>query len=351
MTSITSRPFGTLPNGRPVTLTTLTGPTGLSCDIADYGATLVALRVPAADGGSVDVVLGFPRLEGYLGRQPYIGATVGRVAGRIIGARMRIEGRDYSLAANAPPNHLHGGLVAFDKRLWAARRVSGANEPALRLELVSPDGEEGYPGNLHVSVTYTVTRDNTLRIRYEATTDAATPLALTNHAYFNLAGEGRGTILDHTLQVFADETAASDASMVLVGPRVAVTPANDFNRPRLLADAVPQLFHEHGDDYFVRRARPKELVTAAVLAHPTSGLAMTVRTTEDTVQVYTGKVLDGSLCGKAGGAYPTFAGLCLECQGCSGAVHSPALGDILLRPGQRYEQVTEYAFSTEQEQA
>lgn len=343
MASITTRPFGTLPDGHAVTLATLTGPTGLSCDIADCGATLVALRVPAADGGSVDVVLGFPDLAGYLAPHPYIGVTVGRVAGRIAGARMRVDDRDHELAANEPPHHLHGGRVAFDKRLWKAMPTAG-DEPSLRLELFSPDGEEGYPGNVHVAVTYTVTRDHALRIRYEATTDMATPLALTNHAYFNLAGEGRGTILDHTLEVRADETAAVDASMAPVGRRAPVTPANDFNRPRLLADAVPGLFRQHGDDYFIRRAEPRELVTAVVFAHPPSGLSMTVRTTEDTVQVYTGKVLDGSLRGKSGAAYPTHAGLCLECQGCSGAVQFPALGDIVLRPGRRYEQTTEYGF-------
>jgi aldose 1-epimerase len=199
-----------------------------------------------------------------------------------------------------------------------------------------------------VTVTYAVTQKNELIIRYEAETDQATPLSLTNHSYFNLAGEGSGDIFDHDLQVFSDEIAATDESMTLLGHRSPVAQGgNDFNEPRRLGDAIPVLLNNHGDNHFIRRSRKGELARTAVLKHPASGLTMTTLTTQDTVQVYSAAILDGTLVGKSGIPYIKHAGLCLECQGCPGAVHTPALGDIILRPGDRYDQTTVYAFSFE----
>ena len=348
--TITHRPFGNLPDGRQADLFTLSNGRGLACDITNYGGIVTAIRVTRPDQSVADVVLGFNKLEDYLGQHPFFGTLVGRVAGRISGAKFELDGREYPLAANDAPNHLHGGLNGFDKQLWQAEAAANAEEATLRLSYLSPDGEEGYPGNVRVTVTYAVTQKNELIIRYEAETDQATPLSLTNHSYFNLAGEGSGDIFNHELQVFSDEIAATDASMTLLGHRSPVAQGvNDFNQPRRLGDAIPVLFNNHGDNHFIRCSNKGELARTAVLRHPASGLTMTTLTTQETVQIYSAAILDGTLVGKSGIPYIKHAGLCLECQGCPGAVHTPALGDIILRPGDRYNHTTVYAFSFERE--
>jgi aldose 1-epimerase len=346
--TITHRHFGKLPNGRQADLFTLSNGLGLACDITNYGGIVTAIRVTRPDQSLADVVLGFNKLEDYLGPHPFFGTLVGRVAGRISGAKFLLDGDEYPLAANDAPNHLHGGLKGFDKQLWQAEAEADAEEASLRLSYLSPDGEEGYPGNVRVTVTYAVTQKNELVIRYEAETDQTTPLSLTNHSYFNLAGEGSGDIFDHVLQVFSDEIAATDASMTLLGHRAPVTPEiNDFNHPRRLGDAIPVLLKNHGDNHFIRRSNKGELARTAVLTHPASGLTLTTLTTQETVQIYSAAILDGTLVGKSGIPYIKHAGLCLECQACPGAVHTPALGDIILRPGERYDHTTVYAFSFE----
>jgi aldose 1-epimerase len=344
--SITRSPFGQLPDGRSVERFTLANSKGVECDIITYGGTVTALRVPFRVGKTVDVVLGFDRLEDYLGPHPYFGTLVGRVAGRISSGRFTIDGKEYPLALNEAPNHLHGGSQGFDKRLWNAEQLApSADEAALRLTYLSPDGEEGYPGNLRVEVTYAVTVRTELVIRYGAETDRATPLSLTNHSYFNLTGEGSGDILSQTLQVFSDEIAATDDAMTLLGTKSAVAgQGNDLNTTRLLGEAIPRLLNHHGDNHFIRRSSPGELVPAAILTDPVSGLTMTALTTQDCVQVFSATVLDGTLTGKSGRPYKKHAGLCLECQGCPGAVHTPVLGDIILRPGKRYDHTTIYRF-------
>ncbi|MFM8829432.1 MAG: aldose epimerase family protein [Spartobacteria bacterium] len=348
--TIAHRPFGNLPDGRQADLFTLSNGRGLACDITNFGGIVTAIRVTRPDHSVADVVLGFNKLEDYLGPHPFFGTLVGRVAGRISGAKFELDGREYPLAANDAPNHLHGGLKGFDKQLWQAEAAANAEEASLRLSYLSPDGEEGYPGNVRVMVTYAVTQKNELVIRYEAETDQATPLSLTNHSYFNLVGEGSGDIFEHTLQIFSDEIAATDASMTLLGHRSPVTQGvNDFNQPRRLGDAIPVLFNNHGDNHFIRRSNKGELARTAVLRHPANGLTMTTLTTQDTVQLYSAAILDGTLLGKSGIPYIKHAGLCLECQGCPGAVHTPALGDIILRPEDRYDHTTVYAFSFERE--
>jgi aldose 1-epimerase len=346
--TITHRPFGNLPDGRQADLFTLSNGLGLACDITNYGGIVTAIRVTRPDQSVADVVLGFNNLEGYLGQHPFFGTLVGRVAGRISGAKFELNGLAYPLAANDAPNHLHGGLKGFDKQLWQTEVTADAEEASLRLSYLSPDGEEGYPGNVRVTVTYAVTQKNELVIRYEAETDQATPLSLTNHSYFNLAGEGSGDIFDHVLQVFSGEIAATDESMTLLGNRAPVAQGvNDFNHPRRLGDAIPVLLNNHGDNHFIWRSSKGELARTAILSHPASGLTMTTLTTQETVQIYSAAILDGTLVGKSGIPYIKHAGLCLECQGCPGAVHTPALGDIILRPGERYNHTTVYAFSFE----
>ena len=327
---------------------TLSNGRGLSCDITNYAGIVTAIRVTRPDQSEVDVVLGFNNLEDYLGPHPCLGTLIGRVAGRISGAKFQLDGREYQLAANDAPNHLHGGPTGFDKQLWQAEPSSTAEEAVLHLRYLSPDGEEGYPGNVRVTVTYAVTQKNEFVIRYEAETDQATPLSLTNHSYFNLAGEGSGDIFDHVLQVFSDEIAATDEVMTLLGHREPVTSkVNDFNQPRRLRDAIPVLLNNHGDNYFIRHSSKGELARTSILSHPASGLTMTTLTTQETVQIYSAAILDGTLVGKCGLPYIKHAGFCLECQGCPGAVHTPALGDIILRPGERYDHTTVYAFSFE----
>jgi aldose 1-epimerase len=340
-----------LPSGEPVTAYTLTGAGGLSLTVMPFGGIVTRLFVPDRHGELADVVLGFDRLDDYLRPHPYFGAIVGRVAGRITGAKFTLDGRHYALAANESPNHLHGGVSGFDKKLWTVTfvgRQEGAT--ALRLSRVSPDGEEGYPGAVAVSVTYRVTDDNRFVFETEATTDRPTPLSLTQHSYFNLSRDG-GDVNGHELEVFADSIAAVDDSMALLGKRIAVDglPA-DFRQPRMLSDVIPRLKKSHGDLYFLsssnREPGDNPSAIAARLVEPQSGRVMTVNTDERCVQFYTGIHLNGTLIGKSGRPYGPCAGLCLECEGYPDGVNTRLLGNIVLRPGTTLRRTTEYAFTT-----
>lgn len=339
-----SRPFGCPPTGEPVELHRLTNANGMSVSILTLGGIVTALRVPDRHGELADVVLGFDTLAPYLARHPYFGAIAGRVAGRITDAAFTLDGVTYPLAANDPPNHLHGGVRGFDRHLWSASPVTrdDGNE-SLKLSRVSPDGEEGYPGNVSVTVTYALTETNALVIETEAFTDLATPFSPTHHSYFNLAGEASGSIASHLLQIHADAFAPTDAYMTLLGRREPVTPANDFRQPRRVGDAIPKLHQEHGDLYFLPG---KGLREAAILTDSTTGRQLTVSTTGDCLQFYTGRFLDGTHTGKSGRAYGPHAGLCLECHGYPDGANTPALGDIILRPGHPLRHTTVYAFTT-----
>jgi aldose 1-epimerase len=343
---MTPRLFGTLPGGEAVEAYTLANAAGASLHVITLGGTVTALRVPDRAGHLTDVVLGFDRLEACLSGHMYFGALIGRVAGRTPQGRFTIDGQTYQLACNNGPNHLHGGRVGFDRRLWTARPVArpdGAD--SLRLTYRSPDGEEGYPGNVDLAVTCTLTAANEFIIETEATVDRATPVCLTHHSYFNLAGEGSGSVEGHELEIFSDERVPFDVHMTLSGRRepVAGTPA-DFRRARRLGDALPQLFKSHGDLYLLRNAGP--IAPVARVVEPRSGRVLTVSTDEPCLQFYSAVDLDGSLVGKSGRAYGPFAGLCLECQGYADGVNHPELGDILVRPGQPQRRTTIYAFST-----
>ena len=338
--------IGALPAGQ-ITYT-LANTSGFSLPVIPYGATVTSLLVPDRHGCLADVVLGFDNLAGYLAPHPYFGAIAGRVAGRISGARFALDGHTYELAPNDPPNHLHGGRVGFNRRLWSATPLPRADGAAsLRLGYHSPDGEEGYPGRVDVAVTYTVTAGNALVMETEATTDRATPFSLTQHSYFNLAGEGTGSIEGHALQIHADDFAPTDDRMTLLGRREPVAGrGNDFNRSRRIGDALPHLFKAHGDLYFLPPLGEASPRLAAHLHEPTSGRTLTVSTTEDCLQLYTGASLDGSLTGKSGRPYGPHSGLCLECEGYPDGANTPALGDIILRPGHPLRHTTIYAFTT-----
>ncbi len=340
--------FGKTPEGMPVELYVLKNGR-MTVKVMTYGAIIAELHVPDRRGTPGDVVLGFDDLEGYLCNHPYFGATIGRVANRIAGGKFTLEGKEYALALNHGPNSLHGGRKGFDKVLWKAEEVSGPDGPAVKLTYLSRDGEEGYPGNLSASVTFTVTDDDSLRIDYTATTDKATPVNLTNHSYFHLAGPASGTILDHELMLAADTYTPVDDTLIPTGEIASVreTPM-DFTTPTPIGARIDQLKGDpRGYDHnFVLRGGEKSPVLAARLYDPKSGRVMEVFTTEPGVQFYSGNFLDGTLKGKGGVVYRKHQGLCLETQHFPDSVHHANFPSIILRPSMTYTQTTIYRFST-----
>lgn len=349
---ITSRTFGFLPNGESVEAWTLYGASGLQLEVITYGGIVTRLLVPDREGRRTDVVLGFDNLDSYLGRHPYFGAIVGRVAGRISGAHFDLDGVSYELASNDAPNHLHGGYQGFDRKTWLAtpmEKAGGVN--SLRLTYTSPDGEEGYPGTVNVTVDYSVTDDNVFLVEMEADADRPTPFNLTQHAYFNLGGEHCGTLDGHMLEIVADEYVPTDSRFTLGGKLAPVDgKPNDFRRSQSIKDAIPRLFGRHGDLYRLRKipcsANETHPQSAARLTHRQSGRELEVSTTESYLQLYTGSALDGSFAGKSGSPYGAHAGLCQECHGYPDGVNTPTLGDIVLRPGKPMRAKTVIRFTT-----
>jgi aldose 1-epimerase len=343
--SIRKSSFGELPNGAAVDLYTLENASGLVAKVTNYGAIITELHVPDRHGKSGDVVLGFDNLPQYLRKHPYFGSTVGRFANRIAKGQFTLDGKTYTLALNNGPNHLHGGLKGFDKVLWKAEPQAGA---AVKFTYTSPDGEEGYPGTLAVVVTMSLTDANELRIDYGATTNKATPVNLTNHSYFNLAGEG--DVLGHELMIAADYFTPPDSTRIPTGEIKAVkgTPM-DFTRSLPVGARFSQITDRPvGYDHnFVLNKRGEDLaVPAARVYEPKSGRVMEAYTTEPGVQLYTSNYFDGSLTGKRGIVYQQHAALCLEAQHFPDSVNQPKFPSVILRPGQTYRQTTTYKFST-----
>lgn len=346
---LTPRPFGRLPSGEAIEHYTLRNAAGASLECITYGGIVTALRVPDRAGQFADVVLGFDHLDGYAGSHPYFGALIGRIAGRLTDGRLILPDGTHPVACNNGRNHLHGGARGFNRRVWTAepvRRPDGAD--SLRLTYLSPDGEEGYPGNLHVQVTYTLTARNEFIVESEATTDRVTVCSLAQHSYFNLAGEGSGDVRDHEVQIFATAyVPAADAGMTLSGRRKPVAgTANDFTSPRRLGDALPGIFKAHGENYLLRATAAAAPAPVARVVHPASGRVLSVASNDCCLQFYTGVALDGTLIGKSGRPYGPHAALCLECQGYPDGAHRRDLGDILVHPGQPQRRTTVYAFST-----
>jgi aldose 1-epimerase len=344
---ISSRTFGVLPDGQTVEAWTLAGQGGLVLEAITYGGIVTRLMAPDRNGNAGDVVLGFNDLGSYLSGHPYFGAITGRVAGRISDATFTLDGNTYRLARNDPPNHLHGGIEGFDKRLWRARPVDREDgAPSLRLSYDSPDGEEGYPGNVHVAVTYTVTNQNEFLIETEAASDRTTPLSLTHHSYFNLAGESSSSIADHRLEIFASEFVPVDEHLTATG-RLEPTSLHGsvFQTPRRVGDAIGLLYQGHGDLYALPHRNGSKMRLAARLEDLVSGRLMTVSTTESYLQLYTGSHLNCSSKGKSGAVYAPHAGICLECEGYPDAANASRRNDTLLHPGQTQRHTTAYAFS------
>jgi aldose 1-epimerase len=337
--------FGELPDRTAVDLYTLTNANGLLAKVTNYGTIITELHVPDRQGSLGDVVLGFDKFAPYLKEHPFFGATVGRVANRIAKGRFTLDGKTYTLAVNNGPNHLHGGLKGFDKMLWKAEPMAGA---AVRFSYTSPDGEEGYPGTLEVTVTMTVTDANELRLDYAATSDKPTPVNLTNHSFFNLASAG--SALGHELMIAADHYTPTNSALIPTGEIKPVkgTPL-DFTAPQVIGARFAQLHNEPVgyDANYVLNSGGKSLALAARVHEPVSGRVMEVYTTQPGVQLYTANYLDGSLTGKRGIVYQQHDALCLETQHFPDSVNQPNFPSVMLRPGETYRQTTVFKFSTQ----
>jgi aldose 1-epimerase len=343
--------FGALADGTKVKLFTLTNRAGVEARIINYGAIVVSLKVPDKTGKLRDVVLGYDDLSGYVKDKAFLGATVGRYANRIAAGRFTLDGKPVQLSVNDGPNHLHGGAGGVYKRIWAAEPVAGSPDPAVKLTYVSPAGEEGYPGTVTLAVTYTLTRDNALRIDYHGTTDAPTLLNPTHHSYFNLSGDPAQTILDEELTIDADRTTAIGAGLIPTGKlaEVAGTPL-DFRRPTKIGSRIdatdPQMALGAGYDHNWVLNNHGKLGKAAEVFDARSGIVMQVLTDQPGLQFYSGNFLDGSIHGKHGAVYRRRTALCLEAQNFPDAPNHPNFPSAVLRPGHPYTQTTIYQFST-----
>lgn len=344
--NVEKAPFGTLSDGTPVEIYTLTNANGVQARIMTYGATLTELHAPDRNGKLGDIVLGFDRLEPYVKGHPYFGSTVGRVANRIAGGRFALDGKSYTLAVNNGPNHLHGGLKGFDKQVWKATTKRSAAGPAVQFTYTSRDGEEGYPGTLKVTVLYTLTNRDSLRIDYTATTDKATPVNLTNHSYFNL--RGTGDVLGHEATFAASRYTPVDETLIPTGEIATVrgTPLN-FLAPRKIGERITEVGGDpNGYDHNYVTDAGERFALAARVYEPTTGRVLEMYTDEPGFQFYTGNFLDGTLTGKGGVVYGKHAGFCLEAQHFPDSINKPMFPSVVLRPGQTYRQRTEYVFST-----
>ena len=345
--------FGTLPDSTSVDLYTITNAQGMEIHATNYGGIVVSLRVPDKKGNLDDIALGFDDLKGYLANTPYFGAIIGRYGNRIANGKFTLDGKEYTLARNNGPNSIHGGLKGFNKVAWQAEPFQSPVGVGIILSYTSKDGEEGYPGNLKTKVTYTLTEKNEWIIDYEAVTDKATPVNLTEHTYFNLAGEGKGDVLGHILQLNASRFTPVDQNLIPTGELrpVKSTPL-DFTQPtgigaRIDAD-YEQLRLGHGYDHnFVIDRKDSDPVLAARVKEPTSGRVLEVYTTEPGVQLYTGNFLDGTITGKGGHVYKQRFGFCLETQHFPDSPNHPDFPTTILRPGQTYHSRTIYKMSAE----
>lgn len=351
--TITKQGFGSTGAAETVDLYTLTNTKGMEVRISTYGGAVVSIKVPDKSGKFEDVVLGFDSHAGYEKPNPYFGAIIGRYGNRIGKAAFKLNRVTYKLAANNGVNHLHGGVRGFDKVLWSAKEMPTPDGVRLDLSYTSKDGEEGYPGELNVTVSYTLLGEkNELRIGYEAVSTKNTVVNLTNHSYFNLAGQGEGDILNHSVTIMADRYTPVDAGLIPTGELKPVegTPF-DFRKPHTIGERIDgkdqQLVFGKGYDHnFVLNKYEDDLELAARVTEPTKGRAMEVLTTEPGVQFYTGNFLDGTITGKNGKVYGHRAAFCLETQHFPDSPNQPSFPSTVLRPTERYRSTTIYRFLT-----
>ena len=349
--SITKKPFGEL-DGKPVTQYTLTNDKGISAEILDLGGIVRRVHVPDRDGKTADIVLGCKDVASYMTDSPYFGCITGRYANRIAKGKFTLDGKTYTLATNNDTNHLHGGEVGFNKKIWNAEALVKEGAPTLVLSYTSPDGEEGYPGNLSTVVTYSLTKDNGLKIHYKATTDKATVLNLTHHGYWNLAGHDSGkTVLDHELQLHCDGFTPTDATAIPTGEirKVAGTPF-DFTKSHKIGARIgaenQQITYGKGYDHnFVINGEGGTLRPVAKVVDPESGRVMELHSSDHGVQLYTGNFLEGAFTGKDDQIYQQRQGLCLESQRHPDSPNQSGFPTAVLKPGETYEKTSIYKFS------
>lgn len=347
---VTESAFGSMPDGTPVRLFTLVNAKGMEVQAINYGVIIPSITVPDRNGRFDDVVIGHDNLEGYLTKSRFFGAVAGRYANRIAGGHLVIDGHEYSLTLNNGPNHLHGGAKGFDKVVWSAEVRSDPRGPSVAFTHTTPDGHEGYPGTLAASVVYTLTDSNELIVEYSATTDRPTIVNMTQHSYFNLAGDGSGDITGHKLTLNAGRYTPVDGNQIPTGELAPVdgTPF-DFRRETAIGERIdsdhPQLKASLGYDHnFVLIRSGNGLELAARLVEPKTGRTMEVRTTEPGVQFYSGNKLDGSMSGKGGHVYGARTGLCLETQHFPDSPNKPNFPSTVLRPGEKYQSTTVFKF-------
>jgi aldose 1-epimerase len=338
-------------DGKPVDLYILSNQKGAEVSVTNYGGKIVSIHVPDKNGKWVDVVLGKSNINDYTNSQePYFGSLCGRVANRIAGGRFTLEGKQYLLATNNGPNSLHGGIKGFNAVVWDANQL---NEQTLELTYLSKDGEEGFPGNLSITVTYRLSEDNALEIDYKATTDKTTILNLTNHSYFNLSGEGDPYIGDHFLQINADYyLPTSDVAIPFGKPEKVESTPFDFRTSHTIGERInenyTQLIYGTGYDHNYNINKPViGLVFAAKAVSPRTGIVLEVYTTEPGIQLYTGNFLDGSFTGKNGHYYPKRSAFCLETQHYPDSINHPEYPSTVLKPGETFESKTIFRFSVE----
>jgi aldose 1-epimerase len=343
MQSITHEPFGKTSGGETVEVYTLKNSSGASVKVLDYGGIVTEINVPDAQGKLSNVTLGFDNMPDYETKSPYFGCLVGRFANRIAKGRFTLDGKEYTLAVNNGPNALHGGLKGYDKRIWKAKPLESSEGPALQLTLHDPDGTEGYPGTLDTTVTYTWTNDNVLEISYVAKVDGkATPLNLTNHAYFNLKDAGKSDILGHVLTLDCDQYTPVDDTSIPTGTIAPVEgTAIDFRSPKTIGkDMAAMGSTPPGYDHnLVVRGSKGTLRRAARVEEPTTGRTMECWTTEPGVQLYTGNFLDANA-----NEFAQHHGFCLETQHYPDSINQPSFPSVVLRPGETYRSTTEYRF-------
>jgi aldose 1-epimerase len=352
--SIDKGDFGKLPDGTPVTKYTLKNANAMEVGVLNYGGIITSIKAPDRDGKVDNVVLGFNKIDDYAAKNPYFGTLTGRYANRIAKGKFTLEGKEYTLATNNGPNSLHGGLKGFDKQVWQAKEMPGSDSIGLELSYMSPDGEEGYPGNLAVKVLYTLTDKNELRIDYTATTDKTTVVNLTSHSYFNLAGNGSGTALDQQLTINADRYTPVDATLIPTGElaKVEGTPF-DFRQPQAIGTRIrdndQQLVYGRGYDHnwVLNSKNDGSLTLAATLHDLKTGRVMETYTDQPGIQFYAGNFLDASLVGSAGKMYRQGDGICLETQHFPDSPNHPDFPSTVLKAGDTYKTTTVYRFSTD----
>ncbi|MDQ3442726.1 MAG: galactose mutarotase [Chloroflexota bacterium] len=349
-------PYGEF-EGSAVERFVLSSTEGASVAILSFGAVIQELWIPGRDGERANVVLGFAGIDGYVAKNPHFGSVLGRLANRLRGACFELDGTTYNVTTNKPPHSAHGGARPFDRYVWSPEIMEVEGATGVRLTHISPDGDEGYPGELTASVTYSLTSENALRLDYHATTTAPTVVNLTNHSYFNLAGEGSGTVEDHLLQLDCDQFTMTDPDQIPTGQLGTVESTGlDFRTARRVGDALrdasdPEIRTARGVDhnFVVNRPMPDDatLRRAAWLMDPASGRVMETWTTEPGVQVYTGNSLDGSLTGYSGRLYRQADAVCFETQHFPNSPNEPSFPTVVLRPGEELRSTTIYRFSAE----